>query len=149
MRANTQARPRCAFCGDFMPFWPPGAPATTCTSCRRPLILFPASLRRARYRILSVVDVAKVILLPVVGGAVVAFGLARMTPLAFANVVSIALLVWGTIDVWDGTSGLESGVDRVRRKIRSDRTAKRISIAKTLFGGASIALGAVGLLLAS
>lgn len=149
MTASVQSRPRCAFCGDFLAFWPRGAPATTCPSCRRPLLLIPASLRRGRYRILSVVDVAKVLLLPVVAGAVIAFGTARMSPSAFAYIVSFALLAWGTIDVWDGTSGLESGIDRVRRMIRTDRAARRISTAKTLFGGASLALGAVGLIMTS
>ena len=137
----------CPYCGAFLPYWPRGAPAALCVHCRRPLVIVPASTTLDRFRIFSVFHLAKIAVLPVVGGLIVAFATARLSPDAFAYGVSLALLAWGSLDVWDGTSGLESGLDRVRRNVRTDRAAKRSSISKTVFGSASIALGAAGLLL--
>jgi len=141
--------PACAFCGDPLASWPRRAPVMTCRSCRRPLVLVPASLIERRYRIFSLVDLTRIIMLPLLGGAIVAFVMGRVMPDTFARIVAMALLTYGVLDVWDGTAGIESGRDRVRRRIRNDRAARRVSIGKTVFGGASIALGAVGLLMTS
>ncbi len=143
----SQPKPRCAHCGDFLPFWPSRAIASICPRCSRPLALVPASISVARFRIFSVLHAAKIVLLPVVGGAIVAFGLARMTPSAFAYTVALVLLAWGVIDVWDGTAGLESGIDKRGRSIYTGKPARRLSVAKTIFGAASLALGAAGLIL--
>jgi hypothetical protein len=99
-------------------------------------VLVPASLIHRRYRIFSLVDLTRIVMLPLIGGAIVAFVLGRVLPDTFARIVALTLLVYGVLDVWDGTAGIESGRDRV-------------SIGKTVFGGASIALGAVGLLITS
>ena len=146
---QTRVSPHCAFCGDPLAFWPQGMPATTCKSCRRPLLLIPASLLEPRYRIFSVVDLARIVMLPLIGGAIVAFVTGKVVPGTFAHFVAFALLVYGMLDVWDGTAGLESGCDRVRRRIRNDGAARRVSIGKTMFGSASLALGAVGLIMTS
>lgn len=146
---QTRTSPHCAFCGDPLAFWPKGLPAMTCRSCRRPLLLIPASLFERRYRILSVLELARIVMLPLIGGVIVAFGMGRMMPHTFAHFVALALLVYGVLDVWDGTAGIESGCDRVRRRIRNDGAARRVSIGKTIFGSASLALGAVGLIMTS
>ena len=144
-----QAGPRCPFCTEPLASWPGGAPVSTCRSCRRPLVLVPASLVHRRYRIFSLVDLTRIVMLPLIGGTIVAFVLGRVVPDTFARIVALTLLVYGVLDVWDGTAGIESGRDRVRRRIKNDRAAKRVSIGKTVFGGASIALGALGLLITS
>jgi hypothetical protein len=112
-------------------------------------VLVPASLVHRRYRIFSLVDLTRIVMLPLIGGTIVAFVLGRVLPDTFARIVALTLLVYGVLDVWDGTAGIESGRDRVRKRIRRDRAARRVSIGKTVFGGASIALGAVGLLITS
>ena len=98
--------------------------------------------------ILSVIDTGKVALFPIIGGAIIAFGMGNLSSDNFARIVALALLAWGVVDIVDGTAGIETNVDRVRRKVRADRLARRSSISKLLFGGASAALGAVGLILA-
>lgn len=144
-----QAGPPCPFCSDALAIWPSGSPVTTCRSCRRPLVLLPASLVHRRYRIFSLVELTRIVMLPLVGGAIVAFVLGRVMPDTFARIVALTLLAYGVLDVWDGTAGIESGRDRVRRSIQNGRAARRVSIGKTVLGGASIALGAVGLLITS
>lgn len=123
-----------------------GAIVSACDVCRRPLLLLP-STQRFRFKILSLIDVAKVLLLPVAGGAIIAFAMGNLSSDGFARIEALMLLAWGVIDIVDGTAGIETNVDRVRRKVRSDIVARRSSISKLLFGGASAALGAVGLIL--
>ncbi|KHL24290.1 hypothetical protein PK98_15120 [Croceibacterium mercuriale] len=119
----------------------------TCGSCRRPLMLVPASLVERRYRIFSLIDLSRIVMLPLLGGAIVAFVMGRVMPDTFARIVALALLTYGVLDVWDGTAGIESGCYRARRGVRKDRVGRRIAIGNTVFGGAAIALGAVGLLM--
>ena len=145
---QNQPHPRCAYCRDMMTAWPRGAFVSTCNVCRRPLLLLP-SRHRSRFKVLSLIDVAKVMLFPVIGGAIIAFGMGNLSSGGFARIVALMLLAWGVIDIVDGRAGIETNVDRVRRKVRADIAARRSSISKLLFGGASAALGAVGLILAS
>lgn len=144
-----QAGPRCPFCADPLASWRGGAPVSTCWSCRRPLVLVPASLVHPRYWIFSLVDLTRIVMLPLIGGTIAALVLGRVLPDTFARIVALSLLVYGVLDVWNGTAGVESGRDRVRKHIRRDRAARRVPIGRTVFGGASIALGAVGLLITS
>ena len=130
-----------------MPGWLSRYPAKSCDLCDRPLFLLPNIFRKRHLSILSALDVAKVVMLPVVAGATVSFGLGGLSVDAFARSVAAALLFWGLLDVWDGTSGLKTGIDRVKRRIRRDASARRMSAAKTFFGMASVVLGGLGLLL--
>ena len=143
------AQPKCPYCLRYMRDWGTRAPAKQCELCDRPLILLPASLTHAKFRILSLVDVLKIIMLPIVGAGLVTFVTGTITTDGFARVIAAALLVWGSIDVWDGTAGLKTGIDRVKRQVRADGSARRMSLAKTIFGLASVLLGSLGLLLAS
>ena len=53
------------------------------------------------------------------------------------------------INVWDGTAGLKTGIDKVKKQIRRGAVARKMSIAKTIFGLSSCILGGLGLLMAS
>lgn len=130
-----------------MPGWLSRYPAKACDLCDRPLFLLPNFFRRQHLSILSGIDAAKVIMLPLIAGATISFGLGGLSVDAFARSVAGALLLWGIIDVWDGTSGLKTGIDRVKRKIKRDGSARRMSAAKTFFGISSVVLGGLGLLL--
>jgi hypothetical protein len=130
-----------------MPGWLSRYPAKACDLCDRPLFLLPNIFRRHHLSILSAIDAAKVIMLPLIAGATISFGLGGLSVDAFARSVAGALLLWGIIDVWDGTSGLKTGIDRVKRKIKRDGSARRMSAAKTFFGISSVVLGGIGLLL--
>ncbi|WP_297775866.1 hypothetical protein [uncultured Roseovarius sp.] len=138
---------QCPFCRGFMTGWLSRYPAKSCDLCDRPLFLLPNIFRKHHLTILSALDVAKVVMLPVVAGATVSFGLGGLSVDAFARSVAAALLFWGLLDVWDGTSGLKTGIDRVKRRIRRDASARRMSAAKTFFGLTSVVLGGLGLLL--
>lgn len=138
---------QCPFCRGFMPGWLSRYPGKACNMCERPLLLVP-SIRSPDHRtILSAVDVAKVAMLPLIGAGTVSFGMGDLTSEAFARIVAVSLLAWGVIDVWDGTSGLRTGIDKVRRQIRRGSTARKMSIAKTIFGLSSTVLGGLGLIL--
>ena len=140
-------RPKCPYCGSLLAYWPARTLATNCSACCRPLMLVPASLHLHAYRILSVIDAARIAMVPLIGGAIVAFALGYLSPSAFAYAVSIALVVWGGIDVWDGTAGVESCLDRLSGRIRLRTAAKRSSISKIVFGATSIVLGVIGILM--
>ena len=90
-----EEQPQCPFCRRFMPEWGTPLPVKACDICDRPLFLFPSLLRKRRLNILSAIDVAKVTMLPIVGGATVSFGMGGLDPEQFAAVVAGALLAWG------------------------------------------------------
>lgn len=138
---------QCPFCRGFMPGWLSRYPAKACELCERPLFLIPAVSRRQHLAILSALDVAKVAMLPVIAGAIVSFGIGRLSAGSFAAAVAGALLLWGLIDVWDGTAGLKTGIDRVKRQVKRGGNARKMSVAKTLFGLTSVVLGGLGIML--
>ena len=138
---------KCPFCRQFMTGWRSRYPAKACDQCDRPLFLMPSIFKRDHLAILSALDIAKVLMLPVVTGATISFGLGGLTPSEFAAVVAGALLMWGLIDVWDGTAGLKTGIDRVKKQVQKGGKARKTSVAKTIFGFSSVLLGALGLLL--
>ena len=138
---------QCPFCRGTMPGWLSRYPGKACTLCERPLFLVP-SLSSTRHRsILSAIDVARIIMLPVIAGATISFALGRLGIDSFAQIVAGGLLTWGMIDVWDGTAGLRTGIDKVKRQIRRGAIARKMSVAKTIFGLASTILGGLGLLM--
>ena len=138
---------QCPFCRGFMPGWRSAFPAKACDLCDRPLFLLPSLFRPDRLAILSAIDVVKVATLPVVAAAMISFGIGGMEADSFAQVVAGTLLTWGVIDVWDGTAGLNTGIDRVKRQLKHGYRARKMSIAKTIFGMSSVLLGGAGLLL--
>ena len=140
---------QCPFCRGFMPGWLSRYPGKACTLCERPLLLVPSASSVRHRSILSALDVAKVIMLPVMVGATISFGFGRPGIDGFAQIVAASLLAWGMIDVWDGTAGLKTGIDKVKKQIRRGAAARKMSIAKTIFGLSSTILGGLGLLMAS
>lgn len=140
---------QCPFCRGFMPGWLSRYPGKACTLCERPVLLVPSASSVRHRSILSALDVAKVVMLPVMAGATISFGFGRLGIDRFAQIVAASLLAWGMIDVWDGTAGLKTGIDRVKRRICRGAVARKMSIAKTIFGLSSIILGGLGLLTGS
>ncbi|MEM6409904.1 MAG: hypothetical protein AAF683_00045 [Pseudomonadota bacterium] len=140
---------QCPFCKTQMAGWLSRYPAKACDECERPLFRFPSIFRSDRLTIISVLDVAKVVTLPLIAGAMLSFGMGRLSADSFAQAVAAALLLWGMIDVWDGTAGIKTGIDRVKKQIKHGRGARKMSFAKTIFGISSTVLGAIGLLLVS
>jgi hypothetical protein len=139
---------QCPFCRGFMPGWLSRYPGKACTLCARPLLLVPSTSSVRHRSILSALDVAKVIMLPVMAGATISFGFGRLGIDGFAQIVAASLLAWGVIDVWDGTAGLTTGIDKMKKQIRRGAVARRMSVAKTIFGLFSINVGGLGLLVA-
>ena len=121
-----------------MPGWMSRYPGKTCTLCARPLFLLPFISSRHYRSVLSAIDVVKIIMLPVMAGATISFAMGRLEADSYACIVAGALLTWGMIDVWDGT---------VRKRICRGAVARKMSLAKTIFGSASMVLGAIGLLM--
>ncbi len=79
--------------------------------------------------------------------ATISFAMGRLEADSYACIVAGALLTWGMIDVWDGTAGLRTGLDKVRKRICRGAVDRKMSLAKTIFGSASMVLGAIGLLM--
>ena len=138
---------RCPFCRGLMPGWMSRYFGKTCTLCARPLFLLPFISSRYYRSVLSAIDVAKIIMLPVMVGATISFAMRRLEIDSYACLVAGALRTWGMIDVWDGTAGLRTGLDKVRKRICRGAVARKMSLAKTIFGSASMVLGAIGLLM--
>ena len=138
---------RCPFCRGLMPGWMSRYPGKTCTLCARPLFLLPFISSRHYRSVLSAIDVVKIIMLPVMAGATISFAMGRLEADSYACIVAGALLTWGMIDVWDGTAGLRTGLDKVRKRICRGAVARKMSLAKTIFGSASMVRGAIGLLM--
>ena len=120
-----EEQPQCPFCRRFMPEWGTPLPVKACDICDRPLFLFPSLMRKRRLHILSAIDVAKVTMLPIVGGATVSFGMGGLDPDQFAAAVAGALLAWGMIDVWDGTAGIKTEFDRVKKQVKRGSAARK------------------------
>lgn len=136
---------QCPFCGRLMASGTGRLDFADCEVCSRPMVkLAPTSQRVV---VASVLDTGKVVMLPVVGGATMAFGIGSLSPDEYARWVAAALLSWGIIDVWDGTAGLRSGIDRIKKTVCNGKAARRRSIAKTIFGLSSAVLGSAGLMM--
>ena len=140
---------KCPYCRGIMPGWLSAGPAKSCEICERPLLRLPSLSSALHLAIISVIDLVKVAMLPFVGATLVLYGMDRITTDDFAACVAAALLLWGVFDVWDGTAGLNTGIERIKRQTRRGAQARRMSIAKTFFGISSTLLGALGLLLVS
>ena len=140
---------KCPYCRGMMPGWLSAGPAKSCEICERPLLRLPSLSNSLHLAILSVIDLAKIAMLPFVGSALVLYGMGRISTDNFAGCVAAALLIWGVLDVWDGTAGLNTGIERIKRQTRRGAQARRMSIAKTVFGVSSTLLGGFGLLLVS
>ena len=138
---------RCPSCRGFMPGWMSRYPGKICTLCERPLFLLPSISSRHHRSVLSAIDVVKIIMLPVMAGATISSAMGRLDVDSYAQIVAVALLTWGIIDVWDGTAGLRTGMDKVRKRIHRGAVARKMSLAKTIFGSASMVLGVIGLLM--
>lgn len=138
---------RCPSCRGFMPGWMSRYPGKICTLCERPLFLLPSISSRHHRSVLSAIDVVKIIMLPVMARATISFAMGRLDVDSYAQTVAVALLTWGIIDVWDGTAGLRTGMDKVRKRIHRGAVARKMSLAKTIFGSASMVLGVIGLLM--
>jgi hypothetical protein len=138
---------QCPFCRRFMPDWGTPLPVKACNVCDRPLFLIPSLRGPGRLHILSAIDVTKIVMLPIVGGGTISFGMRGLSTDHFAATVAGALLFWGVIDVWDGTAGLKTDIDRVKKQVRQGAAVRKMSIAKSIFGLSSIVLGALGLLM--
>ncbi|WP_141521675.1 hypothetical protein [Novosphingobium sp. PC22D] len=105
-----------------------------------------ASPVSGRYRVVSFIHLARIATLPIAGGVIVAFAMGLLHPIEFARAVAGVLLAYGAIDIWDGTAGLESRIERVGAHLQRLAAARRTSVFKILFGGSSLLLGAIGLL---
>jgi hypothetical protein len=134
----------CPFCKGVIELRPARLRLAECRLCGRPLAF--ARVTTGRAFVANLLDVAKVGMLPLVGGVTAAFALAYIDPHSYAAWVAGALLAWGMIDVWDGTAGLRTHVDRDPSGVLVQAEAKWRSIAKTVFGVTSTVLGGAGLL---
>jgi hypothetical protein len=110
------------------------------------LLVVPSVKGVGEFLLLNMVDVAKVLMMPIVLGGTIAFFIGRIDAYDFARVVAFSLLVWGVIDVFDGTAGLKTGLDKDGRYVRNSLPAKQRSLIKTAFGIASCLVGGIGLL---
>jgi hypothetical protein len=134
----------CPFCKGVIELRPARLRLAECPLCGRPLGF--ARVTQNRAFVASLLDLAKVGMLPLVGGVTAAFALAYIDPHSYAAWVAAALLAWGMIDVWDGTAGLRTHVDRDPSGVLLEVEARWRSIAKTVFGVTSTVLGGAGLM---
>lgn len=134
----------CPFCKGVIELSAARLRFAECPRCGRPLAF--ARVTQNKAFVASLLDLAKVAMLPLVGGVTAAFALAYIDPQAYAGWIAGALLAWGVIDVWDGTAGLRTHVDRDPSGVLMEAEAWWRSIAKTVFGVTSTLLGSVGLL---
>ncbi len=135
----------CPFCKGVIELRPARLRLAECSLCGRPLAFGQITAKKAF--VASLLDLAKVAMLPLVGGVTAAFALGYIDPQAYAGWIAGALLAWGVIDVWDGTAGLRTHVDRDPRGVLMEAEARWRSIAKTVFGVTSTLVGGAGLLM--
>ena len=134
----------CPFCNGVIVLRAHRLRLVECPRCGRPLAF--ARVTHNKAFVTNLLDLAKVAMLPLVGGVTAAFALGHIDPQAYAGWIAGALLAWGVIDVWDGTAGLRTHVDRDPSGVLMEAEAWWRSMAKTVFGVTSTLLGSAGLL---
>ena len=137
----------CPFCNGVIELRAHRLRLAECPRCGRPLAF--ARVTHNKAFVTNLLDLAKVAMLPLVGGVTAAFALGHIDPQTYAGWIAGALLVWGVIDVWDGTAGLRTHVDRDPSGVLMEAEAWWRSMAKTVFGVTSTLLGSAGLLVVS
>lgn len=140
-RAEDHPLPVCPVCHHYMDEWPALTPVQICGTCKRPVMLFPASLSERRYWLTPLLDNIHIAGMPIIGGALVAWFMMLGTNLAVMQVIVGAVIVHGVIMVWDGTAAIESHMDKGWKTLIVGTNAKWRGVRRTLWGLAALGVG--------
>ncbi|WP_159872863.1 hypothetical protein [Novosphingobium sp. 9U] len=115
-----------------------------CSQCRRPLALVPTIMNPRVYRIWNVFSILYIVALPIIGGAIVSMVIGDLPPRELVIVIAAMLLLWGSIDLWEGIAGVRTRIARSRNVVHDGAVARRISIPRIFAGVAALVLATAG-----
>jgi hypothetical protein len=140
----TVPRTRCPYCTYVLQPWRGRRLVGLCRECRRPLALLPAITNPRVFRVWNVFSAIYVAALPVIGGAIVSTAIGGLPPHKLLLVITIMLLLWGAIDLWEGYAGVRTRITRKGTKLFEGASARRFSVLRIVAGSASLLMGVTG-----
>lgn len=139
-------RTRCAYCEEILLPWRGGQLLGLCERCERPLALIPMVRRRHAFRLISGLDLARILLLPITAAVLLDGVIGFLGSKGVMAGIALCLLAYGSVDAWDGIAGLRTMIERTGRAISRGAKARRRSLWRVGFGAAGILVGASGLI---
>ena len=137
----------CAFCGDALTHWPANAPITSCTRCRRPMVVLrPLMPRSGGRRVFGLLQCGYALYGIATIALVAAFIFLPMPPRTFARQFAVLLFIIGSVLITDGVLGIRARIDRIADQVRTGRAAVAIAAFRVGAGILAMLLCAYGLL---
>lgn len=138
--------PTCPYCEGFMQPWPADTPGKACEECDQPIVLLPVNPLRRIYSAWPLCSLIQIILLPILGGTLVAMLMNQGSTYALVATLTFSCMAFGVSMVWEGTANMRTRTYRFYRKVHRGRRAWWYGLAHTLIGLYALAASIINML---